>query len=893
MRIWIKIGLAFLLITPAFAIGGVHILTQAVVGGLACLLAIIWSLHLRRHPERHRTLYLGPWFWLFAAAIVVTALQLVPLPLSWLASLSPETHKILTNMLAGVGLASPSTSMPLSLAPPETSAKLMRDLGSLVVFTVALQWAHQRSRVLWLMKVAVLAAAAMAGLIVVQAILGIKAPLWGLYHPRGTTFANPISMSPFVNPNHMGAYFLFHGLLTLPLLIKAEERRERWMWSAILLGLSVLVVLSLSRGAVLAYTVGLVSFSALFWRQARTQRSDETSDESDEGESSRRRSRRSHRLSRRQRSNLMMVGIAAFVAVGLTAAFSLTNLRKEWSRTSLNLKQDKIGFILRHSKPFLRDYPLWGVGRGAMPMAWSRYSKGSDLKRGQIMVTHIESNLFQPMIDWGIPLGAAFLLVGLVLLGLLVIRSKGFLEHSLLIALLALLFQNVGDFNLEFFGTGFPFLILLAALLRLQQGRHQGTVVRLPWLTATMGVLVIAAIVVLTPYANRHQFYKLPQRWKALEKQPRKAFRKSLRSLVRNHPSDYMLAIYMARRHSFQKPWRPLLALQWLKRGSFLNPLAPEFKMLRAYNLARLQLGSQAIQELEKAIRLRSNLVHPAIALLRQFKLVPLALQQSKEHALVQTILARQSGMSPRPKGYETSLRRSLKRFPKDLLLHKLLAYRLLERWRHALKKARQLIKQQEGDKEQAMLKAVELHEMLTQVMKSFPSTPQAKHLRTLLQAHLAEEQGDKTTAEKHYRALFTEQQGNHWAAFVSLFNLLLQRKAYEDARGILRQAQQWYRRGSVQAHAHMMYLEGRLFQAQGRLRYALRRFESAWNLQGKNKYQEAQAQACWAMGQTKCTLRIYRTLYQSTKKKYFLQRLRYYETQQKEQQRTQKIFQP
>lgn len=880
MRIWIKLWLSFLLVTPAFLVGGVHVITHAVFGGLACLLAVFWSLHLRRHPERHQNLHVDGWFWLFVAAIGVTALQLIPLPLSWLGKLSSQTSQVITNMFAGVGLSSPSTWQPLSLAPPETSAKLIRDLGCLLVFFVTLQWAHQRNRVRWLMRVAVLAAAAMAGLILVQAVLGIKAPLWGLYHPRGGKYMNPVTMSPFINPNHMGAYFLFHGLLSLPLLIEAEERKERLLWSAILLVVSVLVVLSLSRGAVATYVLGLLAFAGLLWRRSRKQLAEEEADRdsSTSSRSSRKRSSTQRRLSKRQRTNMNLIGVAVLVAIGLTVALSVTNFSQHISRTRISLNQDKVGFIYNHSRPFLKDFPLLGVGRGAMPMAWHRYSNFKDLQQGQVMITHVESNVVQPLIDWGLPFGILFVVTAFVLLGLLIIRSKGFLEQSILIAILALLLQNVGDFNLEFMGTGFPFLIMLAALVRLQQGRRKSTLIPRPWLVTTMGVSALAMIVWLTPFAHYHQFFKLPQRWAKVEKAPPKTFNTKLQKLVRSHPSDYMLAIYMARRHSFKKPWRPLVALQWLKRGSYLNPIAPEFMMLRAYNLARLRLGDQAIQELDKAIQLRSRLVHPAIALLQKFNLVPLALRRSKQHALVQTIHAKQSNVSPRPPNYESSLRNSIKRYPQDLLLHRLLAYHLLGKWKRALYKARRALQQPNADKEAVMLKAVTAKTSFLQSLKKLPTTDKAKHFRTLLYAHVAREEGQDKIAEKHYRSLFSQQQGNHWMAFVSLFRLLIKRKAHEEARVILNQAQQWYRSGNLRSRAHIMYLEGRLLEAQGRLRYALRRYESAWNVHPNHQYQEAQAKTCWNMGQSKCTLRIYQTLYQTTKKKRFQQAFQSYQ---------------
>ncbi len=877
MRAWIKIHILSLLALPAILLGGVHITTQAAMGAWAGLLAILWSVHLLSRPTSQRTVHLDGWFWLFAMALGVTWLQIIPLPLSWLAQISPQTDQVLRQTLGSVGLYNKEHWQPLSLAPPETTAKLIRDIGALLLYFVILQWAHQRSRLRWMMKVSVCIAGAIAMLSLLQTILGIHSPLLGIYHPRGS-LGNPVTASPFINPNHMGAYYLFHALLCLSLLVETKSRALQAFWSGVLVLLSALILLSVSRGAILVYILSLGVFAVLYWfhRIAPLKRRKSNKPSRHKAESNDEIDLQSSQSIHRNRRMLSYLLAVFVVGVGLALLIGFTSLRQEISQTKLDWNQDKIGFITGHAKPLLQHYPWLGVGRGAMALAWHRFASEQAFTGGKLTITHIESGIVQPLIDWGIPLGILFVLGALFLLWQLLRRSRGFLEQSVLLALLALLLQNVGDFNLEYFGTAFPCLAFLAALQRLQSNRLKRHSRTFPWLSATLGSVGMLCIIWFTPYAYKHHFYRLPQRWKEVKSKSPPSLKVALQQLVQDHPSDFMLATYLARYYTFHKPWKPLEALQWLKRGAYLNPTAADIMMLRAYNLARLGLTQQTIQEIDRSVRNKPSLVRAAYSILKQFKMLPQALAFSQQTTLIRYIHRKRYQQHPHPSNYETSLQQSLQRFPKLFYLHQLMISYRLTQWRQLYRNASRSPTHRLSPTQRK--RAVRLaYKRLQQSLRQIPKDSFAgRYTVSLIQGDIAATQGRMQKAEKYYRWAFQQSKGSHWRSFQSLFGVLLRSKQYDKARILLRTARRRFT--SVHQKARMMYLDGTLLYKQGHLRYALHRFEYAVQLSPQKNYQLALAQLCWELGQHNCTLRIYRALVKDPRNRGLKKKLKWYE---------------
>lgn len=926
MRNILYINITLLVVLPPLLIGSVHTLTQAGLGIIACLLALLLAFYKHRVNLNHQNLRIDGWMLLFCAAICFTWLQYIPLPLSLLSFLSPQTEQVLRYTLGAAGVYQDGIWQPISLAPPQTAAKLIRDLGAAAFYFAIFQWAHTRSHLRWIMSASVLAATAIAILIFIQTILGITQPLMGLYQSPNPLFG-PLFGSPFINLNHLGAYALFNALLTLPLLTQEDERKKRVIWTVCLILLSFLTFASFSRGAIIAYIAGITGFFFVLGRKYSSGlQKDPAKSTLDDGEPHTEISatkpslttdpaekltvaenqpitdqqseqiRASHsvlstheytesRHSKRKlnkwlrlwsQTSIRYLLLALFIGLGVAIHWGSTILLREFSRTRISVNEEKIAVILDVSLPLITNYPFVGVGRGAMAMAWHRFSASGERSKGQLTYTHVESQLFQPIVDWGIGFGILFIFISIFLIWLIFRRVKGLLESSVLIALLALLIQNLVDFNLEFYGTAFPFLAILAALNRLQSQRKKTFVFKFP--TSLMVSLLLCSIVViiwLTPYAIKHDYRRMPQLWSELSQNTKVDFNRKLKELVRSHPSDYILAVYLTSLYTYQKPWQPLQALKWLETAQFLNPLASDLLMINSYILARLKYYPQAISTLTQAVELRPYLLQYAYQLIARFGFYREALEQSNSPALVNFILSHWARHKLPPDTfiklanqikqrfphnreiYETIIRFQLQLYTKEYRTKQTTNTDTLQgskhNWLHILQRSLDMMQQHvphtyafhnliEGQLAQTQQKLDLAVNSFKRVIQHRPT-----HLSKLDELNFRREQN----RYQHYR----------WEAYILLIEILKIQKQYEYAYEILAQA-----RRSFQSHnhmAHLAYLEGQLLQMQGRLRYALGWYEEAMRLHPTDQYAVVKANLCWELSQFQCTLRIYRRLAQ------------------------------
>ncbi len=713
MNPWTLIPISLSLILPPFLLGGVHTLAYAGMGILASLLAFYLTYRIRLRPTATRGVLTNGWFWLFLTAVAVTSFQLLPLPLSWLSTLSPATAQVLKQTLGAVGLFPKGPWQPLSLAPPETTAKLIRDLACLLLYVAVLQWSYKQERMWQLLHISTVTAAALCGLILLQTLLYIPTPLMGLYTPTTSTPSGWLLGSPFINLKHLSGYLLFHALLVLPLLANANSLRERIGWSTALGILSVTLLLTLSVYSFLLFLGGVLLFLWLLGHQVFTKSTHDptkidpiydplpilavdpataeplphkTAADALEDAKRKKRANRNYQRSSRDPKPVWRgwkivwenVGYRIALGLGILGVGSLLLWgTQSYAPAPTNPTVDwKTSWAFAH--PMIRHYPLWGAGRGATPMAWHRFASSTTPYRGQKTITHIESQWLQPFVDWGIPFGLLFVCCAIFLFWQMIHRSQGLLEHSVLLAMVALLLQNATDFNLEFLGTAFPFLVFLAALNRLQQDRATAHF-HSPLLLASIAGLALVVFLWATPYARQHNYHLLPQQWKTLTKLPPKAFDAGIKRLLPQHPSDYMLAALLTRHYTFQRPWQPKRALLWSKKGLFLNPTATDIYLLRGYILARLKLYQQATRDLSISVMLNPKLTPKAVQMVFQFKFTRTAILTSQHPTLVVGLLQRWKRCRAKPLVCATLAAKAAQRYPHSIKLQEQLA---LLQWR-------------------------------------------------------------------------------------------------------------------------------------------------------------------------------------------------------------------
>ena len=218
-------------------------------GMCACVLLNRISIKSRR--ETPWWLYLPVWMF-----VVWTALQLVPIRIDWLASISPVSASVWS--WVGRGFA------PLSVYPLATARSLSLLLITAAVLLTVIEFYGHRPRVLRLMTWLVVIGTFVIGLSLAQHVMGSRSIYW-FYVP-----VHPYS-GPFMNHNHFGQFVNLTIGAALMLILTRCVRDERSVLGTrlivvnqkvlvLLIGYLLLattaVVLSTSRGALLSLAGG-------------------------------------------------------------------------------------------------------------------------------------------------------------------------------------------------------------------------------------------------------------------------------------------------------------------------------------------------------------------------------------------------------------------------------------------------------------------------------------------------------------------------------------------------------------------------------------------------------------------------------------------------------------
>ncbi len=305
----VEAGIYFLLLFTPFAFGGVEMWAKGVIQIVSGLVIAAWALEPParrlgtgrvRHP-RGRVLMWA----VMAGFIALVVFQLVPLPASWIATLSPGTHALYAQTLPGYAQGRPfdpdalpgwlldqfgdripaspqamaeartltppvddmffsgtgSALRPLSVNPFETRQRLTLLLCYFGLFAVAASYYRSRERLARLLGVAVFSAFAVSMFGIVQKIT------WNgkLYWVRESDFFTPFG--PFVNKN---TYAAFAGTL-LPIAVclglaglaqagmgRRDGLPRMFLWGFAAMTICGGVAFSLSRAGMLAVCLSML-----------------------------------------------------------------------------------------------------------------------------------------------------------------------------------------------------------------------------------------------------------------------------------------------------------------------------------------------------------------------------------------------------------------------------------------------------------------------------------------------------------------------------------------------------------------------------------------------------------------------------------------------------------
>lgn len=865
LRSWLRFHVGLLLVLPPFLIGAVHLKTHIGLAALSTLFLLLFGLRQATQSSPAMSIRYGGWFWLFLAALVWTLLQCIPLPANLLSWLSPEADRVYRSVL-GLPKLYPSTELKwfqsISLSRGDTLAKWIRDIAAFCLFFGVLQWCHTRKHLQQMIRVSVLGATALIVLTFVQTALNMPSPLLGLYTPQMVPLGF-LKGAPFINYNHLGGYLLFHAILGFWLTYHAKQGKERWIWFLIVTTLSIGIFATLSRGAILVYMASIFAFLFLLGRKLFTPDSKATQvyEKAKAAGFPKKKKMKGKHSSRDIKplwegwakiwynTSLRYFLLIAIVCVGIGLHLLSVELGKEFSKTKWNAQDDKIAAVQHFSAPLLRNYARVGVGRGAMAVAWPRFSSVDRITQGQRTITHVESQWIQPLVDWGWLFGSIFLLCGVWLLWRLIRNSQGLLERTCLLAMGALLLQNSLDFNLEFLGTAFPFLAILAGLQRLQMQRKKtSSSSKRSAIIVPIGLALLCGIGVLSTqsYARQHSLENAAKRWTSIAEKMSPKERPAMYAILHNHPSDFTGPLHLAHRLFYTGHKHMVESLRWLNIAEQLNPTSVSVWMLRAHIYSELKLFRQATLELSKAVQLRSRLLARSTRLIEHYKFTEQVIRYSTSAYLTTWMMGRWMRKHPQSSKREAFLKSIVRRFPKQTVArvwyiqHQLYKFKKLEK--HASQKRSQL--------------SVSIQKLIQEAQNNHWLH---KGVVLFLNAQWMEILGKKEKAVRLYAQSSKLLHSHHWHAMRSMLQLL---KRHRDYKKMIRYIQENRYQFHSNSHiAHLYSMEAYAYAKQKKYSNAIQAVESAIALHPQPTYRFQMAHICKEQGRYRCALRIYRSL--------------------------------
>jgi len=557
---------AILIAGNALVRGGVGVPAIAVSGVLAAACLALAPRFGTRETPSVPVLAIG-----LAAAVLVIALQLVPLPPGLVRVLSPRTDEALRDALGPLGLY--PAWRPLTLDPGTTALELAKAaLFAAVAAAAGILGASDRRRDQVLRAVALCGVATVA--VYIGAALVGRTPL---LEPRVT----------FVNPNHLAGFLQLAAWPALGFALRARgPARAGWLLAFTFTASGVF--LSLSRAGIAAFFVGTGIFAVL---RLRANRGDERRRPMDAlpgvppteldpaalavG---------ARTATRRVRSRTVAIG-GVSAALAVAAWLALETILKEMStigdESTTALKLGMWPLAIR----MLREFPLVGIGRGAFATAYPAY-KWDPIQR---TFTHIENEWLQLPVELGVILGVG--VIALFAWAFIAAARRRDLSRPLAGALAgagALVAHNVFDFSLEIPGVAIPFAFVLGIA-----SREMPRLAVRPWvIRAAAGVLLVTASAGLALH-RAHSTEVDAAAVMAAATADDAVVRAT--DALRWHPVDYIPAALAGDKLVIEGRCRE--AMPWLTRAMIRNPTAPEPHHAAAYCLARSGQGALAKRE--------------------------------------------------------------------------------------------------------------------------------------------------------------------------------------------------------------------------------------------------------------------------------------------------------
>lgn len=470
--------------------------------------------------------------WLLLGLAGYTLFQLVPLPLGMLTWLSPHAAEVWLGAYRLVD-AKPAGWLPLSVDPPATALEATKWFGYACVLTAASGLRSRRSAT----PLAVLLFASALAVCVVTLAHGIvdAQRVYGIYTPPAP---GRWLHGPFVNGNNLAGYLNLGIFAGAGLWASQKNSAPPWLFGLGLPAMAASVLLSDSRAGIATLFFGALVFGALLaWRR------------------------------RVEARHFAFAGILLVVGVGAALVLGSSRLVHTISDRQVEAKVS----AWRWSLDLIRDYPVFGVGRGAFETAFEPYRKPLSVNWTTVF-SHAENFPLQWLSDWGIPVGVATLGACVWLfLRVLPRARRDPLAAGLFAGLLALFAQNLVDLGLELFAIMAAAFVALSGLDD-SNGEERGPLPRSVF--AAVGGVLVSLVLVLAMGArpvqmDRQRLAKAYDGWaKARFPDPAGERREVVQAVLR-HPGDAyfpLVGSYLVG----EKHERPL---HWVARALERSPL--------------------------------------------------------------------------------------------------------------------------------------------------------------------------------------------------------------------------------------------------------------------------------------------------------------------------------
>jgi tetratricopeptide (TPR) repeat protein len=547
-------ALAAAVALPALILGGALPLVALVGAGLT-----LFAFLLSKREERPAALA-----WVFMALAAYTLFQILPLPMVLLRVLSPSAARIWER-------GAPSELIrwaSLSLDPGASALEAIKWCSYGLMLVVA-AWLARRKGQIPALTMVFGTALAVTLVWALHAELELDA-LYGLYKPR---FISHQSLAPFLNRNSLAGYLTLGFFSGIGLAYQDSLRALRPLIATGAVTLLVAVLMARSTGGTAAFFVGFVVLVGLGMSRWR---------------------RSPGRL-----ATLVAVGA---VGVGVTALVVPPESWLELGKYSQKL------LLVRWSLPLVRDFFLFGTGRGAFETVFPAYRQGTlEGMPNQVVYTHPENLPVQWAAEWGVPMTVATIgAISWLLARGMKKRSISIGGSCIVAGIGALILQNMVDLGLELSGVGVAVALLLGTLVASPGRMPNPEVPRLGSGRAFLGVgfaILACAGGLLGWYGFRLAWQERDAAYDALldlkgEPAEKQGFFEGLRVQTRRRPAEPYFALVAAQ--GSQK--LNLNAMPWIGRAIERDPSRGETYLVLALELARRGQPLQALNAVRIAI---------------------------------------------------------------------------------------------------------------------------------------------------------------------------------------------------------------------------------------------------------------------------------------------------